>query len=56
MEKTIDFKEHAHECRRLAATTSNHEHRAALFKMAETWESLATERSHRLLRQEPGRP
>jgi hypothetical protein len=56
MQKTIDFKEHADECRRLAAITSNHEHRAALIKMAETWETLATERSQRFLRQEPGRP
>jgi hypothetical protein len=47
MRKISEYKVHAEECRRLAAGTSNEEHRAALYKMAETWESLAEERAER---------
>jgi len=47
MKKVSEYHDHAEECRRLAAGTSNEEHRAALFKMAETWDSLAEERSER---------
>ena len=36
----------------MAAGTSNEEHRAALFKMAETWDSLAEERTERLRQQQ----
>jgi hypothetical protein len=52
MKKVSEYQEHAEECRRLAASTSNGEHRAALFKMAETWDSLAEERAERLRQQQ----
>ena len=51
MHKASQYKAHAEECRRLATGTSNPEHRAALLKMAETWESLAQQRVERLERQ-----
>jgi hypothetical protein len=51
MRKVSEYHEHADECLRLAAGTSNEEHRAALFRMAETWRDLASERTERLKRQ-----
>jgi len=52
MKKVSEYRDHAEECRRMAAGTSNEEHRAALFKMAETWDSLAEERTERLRQQQ----
>jgi hypothetical protein len=51
MKKVSEYQEHADECRRLAASTLNEEHRAALQSMAETWESLADDRAERILRE-----
>jgi ferric-dicitrate binding protein FerR (iron transport regulator) len=51
MKKVSEYQAHADECRRLAAGTSNEEHRAALQRMAETWESLANDRAERILRE-----
>jgi len=52
MKKISDYLDHAEECRRLAAGTSDEEHRAALFKMAETWDGLAQEREQRSRQQQ----
>jgi hypothetical protein len=52
MKKVSEYRDHAEECRKMAAGTSNEEHRAALFKMAETWDSLAEERTERLRQQQ----
>ena len=52
MKKVSVYLDHAEECRRLAVGTSNEENRAALFKMAETWDSLAEERAECLRQQQ----
>jgi hypothetical protein len=52
MEKVSEYLTHAEDCRRLATFTSNVEHKAALIKMAETWEGLSRERAERLKRQQ----
>ena len=52
MKKTAEYHEHAHQCRILAASSSNREHREMLSRMAETWESLARNREVRLARQQ----
>ena len=44
MEKAEEFRQHAAECRSMAKSTSNEDHRQQLLKMAEIWESLAHER------------
>jgi hypothetical protein len=44
MQKAEEFREHADECRKMARSTSNEDHRQQLIKMAEIWESLAKER------------
>ena len=44
MEKAEEFRQHAAECRSMAKSTSNEDHRQQLLKMAEIWESLAVER------------
>ena len=51
MKKASEYRQHAQECRALARTTQTDDHRAQLLKMAETWETLATERE-RLLPEE----
>jgi hypothetical protein len=43
MSEMDDYKKHTEECRALARSTTNEELRQALTKMAECWESLATE-------------
>ena len=50
MKTVSEYREHAEECRRLAQSIANAEHKAALESMAETWESLAREREARLAR------
>jgi hypothetical protein len=42
--KITDYKQHASECRRLAASASLPHIREELQKMAEAWESLAQQR------------
>jgi hypothetical protein len=44
MRKAVEFRQHAAECRALARTIQKEDHRQQLLKMADIWESLATER------------
>ena len=44
MKKAIEYRQHAGECRALARSAQNEEHRVQLIKMAETWEKLAGDR------------
>jgi len=44
MQKAQHYREHANECRALAARTRVPEHRIMLNEMAETWDTLAIER------------
>jgi hypothetical protein len=44
MRKTIEFRQHAAECRAMARTIQKEDYRQQLLKMAEMWESLACER------------
>ena len=52
MKKASEYHEHAEECRQLASRSIDPEHKAALIKMAETWENLAKERMALLERKE----
>ena len=44
MQKVVEFRQHAAECRAMARTVQKEDHRQQLLKMAEIWDSLATER------------
>ncbi len=44
MIKSAEYRRHAQECRRLAATMGADEHREQLLEMAATWERMADER------------
>jgi hypothetical protein len=44
MRKIEDYKKHADECRAMARRTTVADQRELLLNMAQTWESLATER------------
>jgi hypothetical protein len=48
MRKLPEYKEHAEECRKMAATMKNAEQKKKLENMAETWEMLAAEREKQL--------
>ena len=50
MKKASEYHQHSKECRELAARSGNAEHRAALIKMAETWENLARNRTAQMAR------
>ena len=52
MKKAEDYRAHAAECRRLAAAAQDQKTREQLVKMADTWESLASDREAQLARQE----
>ncbi len=52
MQKASEYHNHAEECRRLAGRSLDPEHKAALIKMAETWENLAKERKALVARKE----
>lgn len=45
MKKAAAYREHARECRQLAATMDSDEQRAQLLQMAEHWEKLAADRA-----------
>lgn len=49
--KVTKFREHAAECRRLAARAREPDMRDALVMMAETWDSLAADREGVLAKQ-----
>lgn len=44
MKKASEYREHARECRALAASMESAEQRAQLIEMAEHWEKLAKDR------------
>jgi hypothetical protein len=44
VKKASEYREHAKECRALAAQAVSDEHRKQLAAMADTWDSLALER------------
>jgi hypothetical protein len=45
MKKSEQFRQHAQECRALARTAKDETERNQLLKMAESWDSLAHERT-----------
>jgi hypothetical protein len=47
--KAAAYREHARECHTLARHAQNEDQRLQLLAMAETWESLASERESTLL-------
>jgi hypothetical protein len=52
LKKASEYHKHAEECRTLAGRSLDPEHKAALIKMAETWEDLAKEREALVARKE----
>jgi hypothetical protein len=48
MEKVIDFRRHAEECRQLAHRSRKDDERKMLVAMAESWDSLAEVRERNL--------
>ena len=48
MRKIKDYKKHADECRAMARKVIPGEQRDLLLNMAQTWESLATERERQI--------
>ena len=54
MKKASEYRQHADECRALAARMDVGEHRDQLLKMAATWDQLAAERAQRAKRQSAG--
>lgn len=51
--KVSEYRQHAEECRALAAKMTNREEREQLLAMAATWDRLAEERVQTLELQEP---
>jgi hypothetical protein len=45
MKKASEYRQHAVECRQLAATMASGEQRDQLLEMPETWDRLAADRS-----------
>lgn len=45
MKKASEYRQHADECRRLAALMSEGEHRDQLLRMAKAWDELAEDRA-----------
>lgn len=50
MKKASEYRQHADECRTLAARMEVGEHRDQLLEMAATWDRLAVERSEMVQR------
>jgi truncated hemoglobin YjbI len=48
MKKASEYRRHAAECRQLMRTVADDEQKAALEKMASTWDSLAADRERRI--------
>ena len=44
MKKASEYRQHAQECRALAATMASPEQRTLMLQMAEHWEKLSTDR------------
>jgi hypothetical protein len=51
MKKVEDYRQHAAECRRMANRTRSPLERDMLAKMANTWDSLASDRESQMARQ-----
>jgi hypothetical protein len=51
MKKVEDYRQHAVECRQMANRSRSPEERAMLSNMADTWQSLASDREAQLARQ-----
>ncbi len=49
MKKVSEYRQHALECRALAANMPSHEQRDQLLSMARTWDGLAEERERGML-------
>ena len=43
MSKAVEYRKHAQECRALARNVQNEEHKGQLLKMAQAWDSFATQ-------------
>ena len=52
MKKASEYRQHAAECRQLAASANTEEQREMLLKMAATWEGLAHDRGARVAQKE----
>jgi len=52
MKKIEDYRQHGKECRQLAGRSQSTEQRTMLMNMAETWESLALDRTAHIARQQ----
>ena len=50
MKKASEYREHARECRSLAAAMPSDEQRSQMVKMADQWDKLAAERSAMIYR------
>jgi len=44
MKKASEYRQHAQECRQLAAAMDSEDQRALMFQMAEHWDKLASDR------------
>ena len=51
MRRVKEYMEYARECRALAATLSNPDHKRALEEMADTWSQRAAELKAQLMRE-----
>ena len=56
MLKVEDFRQHAADCRKMASTVKDPEHRKMLEDMASAWDALAAERAHFLQRKPTENP
>jgi hypothetical protein len=52
MKKASEYRQHAHECRQLAASMASDEQRALMLQMADHWDKLAADRID-LIRRHP---
>jgi len=50
MKKASEYRQHARECRELAAQMESGEHREQLLAMADHWEQLAADRAELVAR------
>jgi len=48
MKKASEYRQYAAECRNLATSTTNEDHRRMLLRMAETWDNLGSLREARM--------
>jgi len=50
MNKASEYRQHAHECRKLAAGMESADQRALMLQMAKHWEKLAADRAELITR------